>query len=219
MRREGPIAMAIKRKVENNWESRHVGNCLIHRTSAGWVVSLLHSEGIAGPSDYLVPFDALDRRQRHPLAAHLKGMLQGSITGLGDVHRVSGREAAQLAQAPKLGPLWVGKTRYYPPSSGNWNGRGKLCPMRRQSGLSYCALRTDRGWLVLLRSIWGNPCGSYLVPFDKVPFRGKKWDADFFLRSLRYFLSHRRGAQRLDYCEVKRLLGWNSDPERVKIAA
>lgn len=212
--------MAIKRKVENNWESRHLGNCFIHRTSAGWVVSLLHSEGIVGPSDYLVPFDALDRRHGHPLAARLKGMLQNYITGLGDVRLVAGREVAELAQPPKLGPLWVGKkTRHDSAGSGNWNGRGKLCPRRRLSGFSYCVLRTDRGWLVLLRSICGNPCGSYLVPFDKLPFRGKKWDADFFLRSLRYFLSHRRGARKLEYSEMERLLDWDSDPERVKIAA
>ena len=211
--------MAIKRKVESDWKSRHLGNCFIQRSSAGWVVSLLHSEGIVGPSDYFVPFDALDRRHRHPLAARLKGNLREGITGLGDVRRVSGREAAELAQPPKLGPLWVGRTRHYPPGPGNWNGRGKLCPRRRQSGLSYCALRTDRGWLVLLRSIWGSPCGSYLVPFDKVPFRGKKWDTDFFLRRLRYFLSHLRGARKLDYDEVDRLLCRDSDPERVKIAA
>jgi hypothetical protein len=213
------MAMKIERKVENSWESRHLGNCFIHRTSAGWVVSLLHSEGIVGPSDYLVPFDALDRRHAHPLAERLKRMLQGLITGLGDVRRVSAREVAELAQPPELGPLWVGRTRYYAPGPGNWNGRGRLCPTRWQSGLSYCALRTDRGWLVLLRSIWGNPCGSYLVPFDKVPFRGKTWDADFFLRSLRHFLSNRRGARKLDDSEMDQLLRWDSDPERVKTAA
>lgn len=212
--------MAMKRKVESNWESRHVGNCFIHRTSAGWVVSLLHSEGIVGPSDYLVPFDALDLRHRRPLATRLKRMLQGVIVELGDVRRLSAREVAELAQPPKLGPLWVGKATCRDSAGpGNWNGRGKLCPMRGVSGLSYCALRTDRGWLVLLRSIWGDPCGSYLVPFDKVPFRGKRWDADFLLRSLRYFLSHRRGARKLDYDEMERLLAWDSDPERVKIAA
>jgi hypothetical protein len=211
--------MAVKRKVASNWESRHLGNCFIHRTSAGWVVSLLHSEGVTGPSDFLVPFDALDRRHGHPLAARLRSMLRRIVTELGDVRRVPEREAAELMQRPHLGPLWRGRTRWYPPGPGNWNGRGKLCPTRRESGLSYFALRTDQGWLVLLRSIWGNPCGSYLVPLDKVPFRGRKWDADFFLRPLRYFISHRRGARKLDAAEMERLLRWDTDPETMENAA
>lgn len=211
--------MTTKRKASCTWDSRHLGNCFIHRASAGWVVCLLHSDGVTGPSDFFVPNGALDRRHRHSLAWRLKRILEGIITELGDVRRLTAREVAGLAPAPNLGPLWRGRTRYYPPAPGNWNERGKLCPMRQQSGLSYCALRTHQGWLVRLRSIWGNPCGSYLIPFDKVPFCGKKWENDFLLRPLRHFLSHLPGARRIDVCDVERLLGWDAEPESVRSAA
>ncbi len=209
--RKEPTLMARKPKIATTWKSRHMGNCFIDRTSAGWVASLLHSEGITGPSDFLVPFQTADGRRRRPLAARLRRLLRSMITELGDVRRVSGREAVELLRPPKLGLLWRKGGRWDPPGAGNWNGRGRLCPWRSQSGLAYLAARTDRGWLVLLRSLWGSPCGSYLVPFDKVPFRGEKWDADFFARPLRWHLSHILGVRKIDFDEAERLRGWEED--------
>jgi len=203
--------MARKAKIATGWESRHVVNCFIGRITAGWVVSLLHSEGISGPSDFLVPFRTADGRRRRPLAARLRRLLRTMITELGDVRRVSGREAAELLPPPKLGPLWRKGARWFPPTIGNWNGRGRLCPWRSQSGLSCLAARTDRAWLVMLRSLWGSSCGSYLIPFDKVPFRGEKCGADFFVRPIRWHLSHLHGARKIGIDEVDRLRGWEED--------
>ena len=203
--------MATKQRAAGSWESRHFGSCSINRSRLGWVVSLGHSEGITGPFQYLVPFETSDHPRRRPLAARLKRLLQGIITDLGDVRRVPGRELAELARPPRLGPRWRGRVRCYAPGPGNWNGRGKLCPVRSHSGLSYFALRTDRGWLVMLRSLWGSPCGSYMVPFDVVPFRGQKWDADFFIRPLRWHLSHMHGVRKIEFEELRQQLGWWDD--------
>lgn len=203
--------MANNQKLKRQWETRQLGNCFIKRSHAGWVVSVLPMDSVTGPFDYLVPFESANGQRRRSLAARLKRQLQNTITGLGDVRRISARGAADLMRLPNLGRLWRGRARWYPPGPGNWNGRGKLCPVRSHSGLSYCVLRTDRGWLVMLRSVWGNPCGTYLVPFDKVPFRGKTWDEDFFLRPLRWHISHIHGARKMRYDELARLSGWDDE--------
>ena len=211
--------MGRKRKIPIGWESRHFGGCFINRTSAGWVVSLGHSEGITEPSEFLVPLETADGSRRSPLAARLKRLLRNIITELGDVRRVSRSEITELLQPPKLGPLWRGRVRFYGPNSGNWNERGRLCRTQSRSGLSYLVIRSDRGWLVLLRSHWGAPCGSYLVPFSKVPFRGEKWDADFFVRPIRWHLSHLHGARRIAPGEAQRLRGWEEDMVDDEMAA
>ena len=211
--------MARKPKTTTGWESRHLGNCFVRRTPAGWIASLGHSEGITGPSDFLVPIQAADSRRCRPLAARLKQLLRERIAGLGDVRRVSGREVVELLRVPQLGPLWRKSARWYPPGIGNWDSRGRLLSSHSESGFSYLTARTNRGWLVVLRSLWGSPCGSYLVPFDKVPFGERSWDADFFMRPLRWHLSHLRGARKLDFDEVEQIRGRDEDLLDIQEAA
>jgi hypothetical protein len=196
--------MASKSRIATGWESRHFGNCFVDRTHEGWVVSLAHSGGITGPTDFLVPFLAADGRKRRPVAARLKRMLQAMIADLGNVRRVSQTEASRLLRVPHLGPLWRRNVRWYPPGFGNWNGRGRICPSRGHSGFSYLTARTDRGWLVLFRSLWGTPCGSYIVPFDMLPFRAGKWDPEFFVRPIRWHVTHLQGTKKLSPEEAAR---------------
>lgn len=203
--------MLRKPKAATGWMSRHMGNCLIERTREGWAASLLHSEGITGPSDFLVPFVAADGRKRRALAGRLERLLQSLIMELGDVRRPAQHEVAGLLAVPDMGPLWRRGNRHAPPGIGNWNGRGRLCPTRGQSGICYLTARTERGWLVLLRSPWGSPCGSYLVPFDKLPFRDGKWSPEFFVRPLRWHLTHLHGTRMLSLEQVGKLRAWDDE--------
>ncbi len=203
--------MARNSRVTTGWASRHMGNCFIGRSRQGWVVSLLHSEGITGPSDFLVPFVTADGRKRPPLAARLRRVLTSLVTDLGGARRIGRSEAAGLLRVPDMGPLWRRGARWHPPGIGDWTGRGRICPARGQSGLSYLTARTNRGWLVLLRSLWGAPCGSYLVPFDMLPFPAEKWNPDFFVRPLRQSLTHLHGTRRIGFEELMRLRGWNDE--------
>jgi len=193
------------------WDSKHVGNIFIVRTREGWVVSLLHSEGITGPSEFLVPFRAANGQSRRQLAGRLRRLLVSTILDLGNVRRASGREVEAELRMPGPEPAPRKGERSAPAHPGNWNGRGRLAPTRGMSGLSYLAARTERGWLVVLRSLWGAPCGSYHVPFDKSPFSGSRWDADFFVRPLRWHLTHMQGARTLNHDEVARLRARHED--------
>jgi hypothetical protein len=197
--------MTRKTKSATAWESRHLGNCLIEHTDQGWLVALAHSEGITGPSHFLVPFLAADGRKRGPLAARLARLLRRIVTELGDVRRIGRIEADELLSVPDLGPPWRGRARWYPPSLGNWNRRGRLCPSPDWSGICYLTARTERGWLVLLRSPWGAPRGSYAVPFGQLPFGEGKWEPDFFVRPLRWHLTHLHGTRRLRPDQADRL--------------
>lgn len=203
--------MTLKSNVATGWKSRHLGNCFVVRTCEGWVVTLLHSEGIKGASDFLVPFVMADGQKRPPLAMRLRRTLQSLTTGLGDVRHVGQVETASLLRVPNMGPLCRSGANLDPPGVGNWNGRGRGYRCAGQSGVSYLTVRTKLGWLVLLRSLWGSPCGSYLVPFVKLPFGAASWDPDFFVGPLRWHITHLHGARTIDFEEVERLRGWDGE--------
>jgi hypothetical protein len=199
--------VATKRELANNWKSRHLGNVFLNRSSAGWVVTLLHSDGVRGLGQYLVPFKALRPRRQRALAACLKLEIKNTLTQLDGGRELSGHEASRWILRPNASATGrYGLTRM--PLPGNWNETGRLRPKRGISGVSYFVIRSERGWLVMLRSLSGSPCGSFLIPFGNgLPRRGR-WDADFLLTPVRRFISGLEGAREIGYSEWERLSGW-----------